>query len=121
MAGPGNRAHPRVTVSATASVSLSTKEGRILKADRIANISLGGVFIEMPDPPGFGAELSIEIKLSNDHPAMRCKGFVAWSTKGDPGMAEGRSGIGVRLMGLNIADMKTLSAYIEHRVAKKGS
>jgi hypothetical protein len=117
--GDKDRAHPRVSASIHVNVTVATPTGRSVRAEKIANISLGGIFIEMPDPPGFGAELNLEFKLAQDRPAIRCKGFVVWSAKGKTDVADGRVGMGVRLTDLSVADMKSVSDFIEDR-ARRG-
>ena len=91
-----------------------------MRAERIANVSLGGVFVEMADPPGFGTELSLEFKLTQERAPVRCRGFVVWTTKGKENLDDARRGIGVRLTDLSMADMKGLQAFIDERLAKKG-
>ena len=110
-----DRAHPRVPVSVQANISVHTPQGATVRAERVANISLGGIFIEMENPPAFGSELQIEMKLEGNHAGVRCTGFVAWSTRNHP-EANGRAGVGLRLTGLSIADMKYLADYIEARM-----
>lgn len=111
------RAHPRVPVSVHVNITVSTPEGRTVRAERMGNLSLGGVFIGMEDPPAFGTELSLEFRLSSESAVIRCRGFVAWSTRGKDEGPESR-GIGVRLMGLRIADMKAVSAYVEEQTRR---
>ncbi|HET6345619.1 MAG TPA: PilZ domain-containing protein [Myxococcota bacterium] len=116
--GEKERAHPRVTASIHVNVTVATGAGRSVRAEKIANISLGGVFIEMPEPLGFGTEVSLEFKLTQERAPVRCKGFVMWSTKGKAEVPEGRKGIGVRLTDLSVADMKELSEFIDERLRR---
>lgn len=89
-------------------------DGGTAVTQRIGNISLGGVFIEMEDPVAFGSEVALEFSLSVAPRTIRCKGFVVWSTKTSPERAKsGQKGIGVRLMDIGIADMRTLAEFIE--------
>ena len=112
------RAHPRVPISVNVNIVINTPEGRTVRAERMGNLSLGGVFIGMEDPPAFGTELSMEFRLASDAAVIRCRGFVAWSTRGKDEAPENR-GIGVRLMGLSIADMKALSEYVDEKAARR--
>ena len=106
------RAHPRVQTRIEAKLKLP--DGRTQVTGQILNISLGGVFIEMADPAGFGTELDLEFSLPDA--VMRCKGLVVWSTKTSPQRAGGRPGVGVRLMKIGVADMRKLEAYIAARL-----
>jgi len=93
-------------------------DGAMEATQGITNISLGGVFIEMKDPVAFGSEISLEFSLPVAPRTIRCKGFVVWSTKTSPERAkDGQKGIGVRLMDIGIADMRTLAEYIESELA----
>jgi Tfp pilus assembly protein PilZ len=116
--GEKERTHPRVTASIHVNVTVAAGAGHSVRAEKIANISLGGVFIEMPDPPGFGTEVALEFKLTQERSPIRCKGFVVWSTKGKAEVADGRKGVGIRLTGLSVADMKGLSDFIEERLRR---
>jgi Tfp pilus assembly protein PilZ len=89
-------------------------DGRMHASGHILNISLGGVFIEMENPPGFGNELDLEFTLPDT--TMKCRGLVVWSTKTSPERAGGRSGIGVRLMKIGVAEMRILDQYIAERL-----
>ena len=40
---------------------------------------------------------------------MRCKGFVIWTTKEAPDKANGKHGVGVRLMELAVAEMRNIA------------
>ena len=78
---------------------------------KILNISLGGLFIEMDDPVGFGTEFDLEFTLPNAT-TIRCRGLVVWSTKNTPERGGGRSGVGVRLMKIEVSEMCELEAYV---------
>lgn len=93
-------------------------DGAIEATQRITNISLGGVFIEMDNPVAFGSEVSLEFSLPVAPRTIRCKGFVVWSTKTSPERAKaGQKGIGVRLTDIDITEMRTLAEYIESELA----
>lgn len=93
---------------------LRLPDGSTQVSGEILNISLGGVFIGMEDPPGFGTEFDLELAL----PAatVRCRGLVVWSTKTSPSRAGGRAGIGVRLMKIGVAEMRELESYISDKL-----
>lgn len=105
-----NREHPRITASI--SVTIQSKGG-VYKSQRITNISLGGVFIAMAEPLGFGADLALEFYLPGDASVLRCKGFVIWNTKTKPKASADGPGMGVRLTDIAVVDMRRLADYID--------
>jgi uncharacterized protein (TIGR02266 family) len=116
MTTSSRRSQPRVEANLT--VKLRVPAGETTATNRIRNISLGGVFIEMDEPIAFGTEVQLEFSLPVAPRVIRCKGFVVWSTKTSPErVKDGVQGIGVRLMEIGIADMRTLAEYIEHELA----
>ncbi len=108
------RSNSRVPVEL--SVKLRLRDGRTGESDTIGNISLGGVFIEMPEPLAFGAELELEFTLPVAPRMIRCRGFVVWSSKTHPERCPGQSGIGVRLMDIGITEMRILNEFIAARL-----
>ncbi len=111
------RAHPRVQTRIEARVHLP--DGRTHVTGRISNLSLGGVFIEMEDPLGFGNEFDLEFNVPDG--MVRCRGLVVWSTKTEPARAGGQHGMGVRLMQIGVGEMRQLEAFIaSHLEEKKG-
>lgn len=106
------RAHPRVATRIEARVKLP--DGRTLVTGHILNLSLGGVFIEMENPVGFGHEFELEFALPDA--TIRCRGLVVWSTKTAPQRAVGHSGVGVRLMKIGVGEMRQLETYISTRL-----
>ena len=109
------RSNSRVEVEL--SVKIRLPDGRTSSSDVIRNISLGGVFIEMPEPLPFGAELSLEFTLPVVPRSIRCKGFVVWSSKTHPDRCPGKSGAGVRLMDIGISEMRILNDFIDGRLS----
>lgn len=93
-------------------VTIRLPEGGTHTAHRLTNISLGGVFIDMEGPLAFGTEVSLEFVLPVAARTIQCRGLVVWTSK-HAAASEGKRGIGVRLMGINIADMRVLADYIE--------
>jgi len=111
MANNPSRSHPRVTTEISAKVRLPG--GRSIIAGHIRNISLGGVFIALKEPPAFGADLDLEFSVPAGGQVIRCKGFVVWSTKSNPEKAPGLQGIGVRLTDIGVQEMRLLSDFIK--------
>jgi uncharacterized protein (TIGR02266 family) len=112
------RSHPRVPASAK--VTMRTTDGRTATVEELSNISLGGVFVHMTDPYAFGEELQLEFELPERSRVIRCRGIVVWSSRATSSRpkvdADGRKGIGVRLMEIGIADMRALADYIERNL-----
>jgi Tfp pilus assembly protein PilZ len=108
------RSNSRVAVEL--SVKLRLPDGTTSTSDTIGNVSLGGVFIEMPQPLAFGAELGLEFTLPVAPRMIRCRGFVVWSSKTHPERCPGQSGIGVRLMDIGIPEMRILNEFIAGRL-----
>ena len=90
--------------------------GKSIVAGQIRNISLGGVFIAMEEPPAFGADLDLEFSIPTGDQNIRCKGFVVWSTKSNPEKAPGLQGMGVRLTDISVQEMRMLSEFIKTRL-----
>jgi len=110
------REHKRVSASVT--VKLKSSDGRRISSERLSNVSLGGVFIEMDDPLAFGTDVELEFSLPIDPRAICCRGFVVWSTKTSPERAQGQSGIGVRLMDIGVREMRIVNQYIEEQLKR---
>lgn len=109
--GKAKREHKRV--NATIDVKVCTPDGSRSSTDRIRNISLGGVFIEMNEPLPFGTDVELEFELPINPRVISCKGFVVWSTKDSPERGGGTPGIGVRLMDIGVREMRQLNDFIE--------
>lgn len=104
------RSNSRVDVEL--GVKMRLADGRVASSSTIRNISLGGVFIAMPEPLPFGAEVLLEFSLPVAPRLIRCRGFVVWSSKTHPEKANGREGVGVRLMDIGITEMRILHEFV---------
>ncbi|MEK7704966.1 MAG: PilZ domain-containing protein [Myxococcota bacterium] len=91
-------------------------DGRRTSTERIANISLGGLFVEMDEPLPFGADVSIEFTLPVTPGLIRCKGFVVWSSKEQDTSSGRPPGIGVRLIDIGMREMRLVADYVEGRL-----
>ncbi len=108
------RQHPRI--EADIAVSIRADGGGMMSTGRIRNVSLGGVFVEMAPLP-FGTELDMTFSLpAGPQRSLRCQGYVAWTTKESPERSPGMDGVGIRLSGLSVADMRALSEYIKEQL-----
>ncbi len=106
------RAHPRVQTRIEVRIRLP--DGRTQSVAQILNLSLGGVFLEMDEPLGFGSEVDLDFSVPGSN--IRCKGLVVWNTRTAPDRATGRSGMGIRLMNIGVADMRKLEGFISARL-----
>ena len=103
------RQYPRVPTDIT--IALKTRDGRQFEALAVDNISLGGIFIHMDPPLGFGTEVAIEFGLKDPKKLIRSNGFIVWSRR--EANEEGPVGIGIRLTDISISDMRALEQYID--------
>ena len=94
----------------TVKVRLPTGSRRTEKD--VWNVSLGGVFVEMVDPPSFGSELGLEFVMARETDNIVCEGFVVWSTTTSPDKAPGKTGAAVRLVNIGIREMRLLAEAI---------
>lgn len=108
------RSNSRVDVEL--SVELRTPDGKTSTTDRITNVSLGGVFLEMPEPLAFGTEVDLRFTLPVAPRELRCKAFVVWNSKTHPERCPGQSGIGLRLMEIGLSEMRILNQFIDGRL-----
>ncbi|WP_394825831.1 PilZ domain-containing protein [Pendulispora albinea] len=56
------------------------------RGGRAKDISIGGMFVETPDPPGFGAEVLIELTLPGERSAFVLPGVVRWTDRDGMGV-----------------------------------
>jgi hypothetical protein len=81
----------------------------------IRNLSLGGAYVAVPDPPGVGSEVAIDLGLG-DCP-LRAEGRVAHRlARSQPGRAEREPGFGVAFRPLSEADQRLLDGFIRERI-----
>ncbi len=111
MSPPQRRHHPRV--DANLDVQVRTSKGTSVPAGRIRNVSLGGVFIEMDDLPGFGTEFNLTFSLPVEPRNITCTGYVVWTTKDRADAMDGMQGVGVRLADIGVSEMRALKEFID--------
>lgn len=97
------RVHPRIDVELD--VELYDAEGRVLEAKRIANLSLGGLFIEIDSPLEFGSEVEVHFALPGATTKLVCRGLVVRN--------EANAGVGVRFLSLGYGETRRLAAFVE--------
>jgi uncharacterized protein (TIGR02266 family) len=117
MSDKNMREHPR------ASVDLAVKMrsgGEAWAGNHIKNISLGGVFVAGDRLLSFGSELELEFSIPGA-PSIKCKGLVIWTTKQYPDRGGGSTGMGLRLSGLSVADMRQISLLVKEQLETAGA
>ena len=93
-------------------VAVSLAKGGRTQSKDVWNSSLGGVFVGLEPPLPFGTEVDLEFRFAREVPSIVCNGYVVWSTTSTPERAPGKSGVGIRLVGLGIAQMRELAGAI---------
>jgi len=117
MGDADGRGRPRT--DAPLSVKIRLGDGRIHSSDLIHNISLGGIFIETPDAMPFGVEVALEFTLPVPPRAIRCRGFVVWSSRTHPDKCPGQQGVGIRLTDIGITEMRLLNDLAKQQPAER--
>ncbi|MEO0812535.1 MAG: PilZ domain-containing protein [Myxococcota bacterium] len=102
----GQRGYGRV--DANVGVTLTLADGSTRRVDRLRNISLGGVFVEMQEPLSFGAEVELEFLLPRAREPVRCKGLVVRRELGQDG-----PGVGLKLLEIEPGDMRRVADFLE--------
>jgi type IV pilus assembly protein PilZ len=75
--GDDQREHERIPTDFLVRVRFPTKESEQEASCR--NLSLGGLFIEMKEPPGQGTPVKMEIQLDPVGQTVYAEGVVAWT------------------------------------------
>lgn len=104
------RQHPRFKTDLEVKVSAAGREG--IRTTKILNISLGGVFVATEESYPFGTELNLEFSLPGQPRVLKANGVVMWTSHPDPKHAD-VAGIGVRLKGLSVDDIRLLRTYLD--------
>ena len=94
------------------SVQLRSANGHRHETSSVWNISLGGLFLELPEPLPFGEDVELELAMANQPRPLVCKGFVVWSTKDSPEKGRGKVGAAIRLTEVGIAEMRSIAAQV---------
>lgn len=89
-------------------VTLTLQDGSTRRVDRLRNISLGGVFVEMEEPLEFGIEVGMEFLLPRARDPVKCRGLVVRRQ-----VSSANSGVGLRLLEIDPGDMRRVADYLE--------
>jgi uncharacterized protein (TIGR02266 family) len=84
------------------------------------NISLGGMFVKIADPPPIGTSLEIEFRLDDGLDLIRGRGKVIWVRDEAPA-PEQPAGIGVRFVELTPGSRELIFQVVDRFVRKGGT
>lgn len=99
------RAGDRIAVRFT--VRYRTVDGFL--QDYAANISVGGLFVESPNPCPTGTEVEIRFELPERELPVETTGVVRWVTDGPL-----KRGMGIQFVDLDPADKEAVQAWLEN-------
>jgi len=97
-------------------VRLRQSDGTRVASERIHNVSLGGIFVEMAQPLPFGSEVDVQLTLPQTSWPLRCTGFVVRASMSSGHNDAERPGVGMRLMGVGLREMRLLAEFVEARL-----
>ncbi|MEM6531238.1 MAG: PilZ domain-containing protein [Myxococcota bacterium] len=104
----GQRGHGRAETDV--SVTLTLPNGVTQRVDRLRNISLGGLFIEMDELLPFGSEVDLEFQLPTGGRSVHCRGLVVRRQTTKP------TGVGLRLLEIEPSDLRLVADYLERHL-----
>ncbi len=81
-------------------------------ANRVTNISRGGVFVETRDPLPLDAEIQLTLTLPECQRTIRTVGRVIWNYDIRRGTAHVVPGMGIKFMDMSAADRTLLEEYL---------
>ena len=100
-----HRQHPRKPLKLSVSFG-QIGGGRVEGSCR--DISLGGMFIETPDPMPYGAEVLVYVSLPGLHAETAVKSIVRWTQRG--------TGMGVQFGTMGARETHALIELLQHGV-----
>ena len=77
------------------------------------NLSLGGAFVALREPPALGAALAIELPIGER--LLRIAAVVAHRA-GEPGASRGEPGMGLAFSGLAPLELRVIEGFVRERV-----
>lgn len=101
----------RVPIRLTASLTLESGP----RDAQIRNLSLGGAYVALPDPPPIGTELVLEMSLG-ERPVRLAAGVRHRLAEAVPGRAERVPGVGVQYRLPAEAELRQLDEFLRERV-----
>lgn len=107
------RATPRIPTSLEVRFENLRELGSVL----MSNMSRGGIFIPMEDPPAIGMELKLRIKVAAPpQEIMLCGEVASWHV--GPDFQVGKRGMGIRFKAMSAADQALVDELYEKQVER---
>lgn len=108
------RKHSRVSIKTLVKV----KTGRDFPFCMSKNLSEGGIFLVVKQPPRKGTKLILEFTIPDTAAPISVEGEIVSSLPYDPAQGEGSHyGMGVKFTSIKDEDKKTIRAYVERHAA----
>ena len=108
----GDALEPRRGLRVPIRLPASVRHARATRPGEITNLSVGGAFVALPDPPEVGAALSLELPIGER--LLHLQAVVAHRAAGTgPGRA---SGVGVAFSGASPLEAHLLEGFVRERV-----
>jgi Tfp pilus assembly protein PilZ len=111
--GRQRRATPRVPTCLEVGFENLRQLGSVL----ISNMSRGGIFVAMDEPPPIGTELKLRIRVASPAREIVLCGEVA-SLHVGPGFEVGKRGMGIRFKNLSADEQAMVDELYEKQVAR---
>lgn len=103
------RKHPRIPVR----ICIQYRVADQFFTDYIQNLSLGGIFVETPDPLPVRTALKVQFSLPSLEKPIVADGVVVHRVEIGKGRSKAASGMGIRFSQLDGRNKRALEAYIQ--------
>jgi hypothetical protein len=111
----GDALEPRRGLRVPIGLPVSVRHARATRNGEITNLSVGGAFVALPDPPEPGAALSLGFPIGER--LLHLEAVVAHrAAPVRAGRAEGRAGMGVAFSGPSPLETHLLEGFVRERV-----
>ena len=115
--GSDRRVAPRIPFHAEVRVEFPNFAGFVHRF--AANLSVGGLFLELPEPPAVGTRLRFEFQLPDQTALIRGEGEVMWRReRGGPGKP--LSGVGVRFVEIDPTSRELIYRTVDRFIQSGG-
>ena len=111
----GDALEPRCGLRVPTRLPASVRYGGATRSGQITNLSVGGAFVGLPDPPAPGAALSLEFPIGE---RLLNVGAVVARCAGEAraGRADGGPGVGVVFAGLSPVEAHLIEGFVRECV-----
>lgn len=113
--GAERRVDPRVPLRTEVRISYPDPER--LVAEFCANVSIGGMFVEMPAPPPVGTTVTFVLDFPAQKGLIQGTGEVVWRREGD---GAGSAGFGVRFVELDPLHRQLIYRVVDRHIQNGG-